>query len=355
MRNSYIVVGQGLAGSILAYELLKQGHTVTVIDSDSGARSSRVAAGIYHPLVFKRTTLTWKYEVLFDYLEEYYPNLEKELSGKFYNPMPYLRFFASDVERKNWLKFMADDEYKSFLGEVVDDAPIEGVNSTFGVGLVKRSGWVDTNALLDLFRTYFIEKEILIIDNFNYELIRFVSEPDILVNYKHLTVNRIIFAEGYGIKQNPYFNYLPLKATKGQVLTVDVDGLAEDSIINRKVFALPLGNKQFKVGSTYEWEWEHEEPTPELRADLENKFASLVDLPFEVKDHLAGIRPSVHDRRPLIGMSPSFSQLAVFNGMGSKGVMMAPYFANQLVNYLNHSGDLDKEVDIERFDYLVPR
>lgn len=355
MDNSYIVVGQGLAGSILAYELLKQGHTVTIVDSDSGARSSRVAAGIFHPLVFKRTTLTWKYEVLFDFLEEYYPNLEKELGGKFYNPMPYLRYFASQGERENWLKFMADDEYKSFLGDVVDESPIEGVTSTFGVGYVKRSGWVDVNTMLDLFRTYFIEKEVYINDQFDYELIRFVTEPDILVNYKHLTVNRIIFAEGYGITQNPWFNYLPLKATKGQVLTVEVEGLVEDSIINRKVFALPLGNKQFKVGSTYEWEWEHEEPTPELRADLENKFASLVDLPFEVKDHQAGIRPSVHDRRPLIGMSASFSQLAVFNGMGSKGVMMAPYFARELVNYLNYLGNLDKEADIERFDHLEPK
>jgi glycine oxidase len=349
MGNSYIVVGQGLAGSILAYELLKQGHTVTIIDSDSGACSSRVAAGIFHPLVFKRTTLTWKSDLLFDFLEEYYPELEKELGGKFYHPMPYLRYFASQGERENWLKFMADEEYKSFLGEVVDESPIEGVTSTFGVGLVKRSGWVDTNALLDFFEIYFIEKEILIVDKFDYNLIQFTGDK---VTYKHLVADKIIFAEGYGITQNPYFKYLPLKATKGQVLTVEVGGLSEDSIINRKVFALPLGNKQFKVGSTYEWEWEHEEPTPELRLDLETKLTGLVDLPFEVVSHQAGIRPSVHDRRPLIGMSASFKQLAIFNGMGSKGVMMAPYFAKELVNYLNYLGDLDKEADIERFNHL---
>jgi glycine oxidase len=347
MGNSYIVVGQGLAGSILTYELLKQGHSVTIIDSDSGARSSRVAAGIFHPLVFKRTTLTWKSDVLFDFLEEYYPELEKELGGKFYHPMPYLRYFASQGERENWLKFMADDEYKSFLGDVVDESPIEGVTSTFGVGLVKRSGWVYTNALLDLFEIYFIEKEILIADNFDYNLIDFKANK---VAYKNLVADKIIFAEGYGITQNPYFNYLPLKATKGQVLTVEVVALAEDSIINRKVFALPLGDKQFKVGATYEWEWKHEEPTPELRADLETKLTGLVDLSFEVVSHQAGIRPSVHDRRPLIGLHPQHPQLAVFNGMGSKGVMIAPYFAKEFVSYLNSSGELDKEIDIKRFN-----
>lgn len=347
MSNSYIVVGQGLAGSIFAYELIKQGYNVSIIDRDSGARSSRVAAGIFHPLVFKRTTLTWKSDVLFDFLEEYYPELEKELGGKFYHPMPYLRYFASQGERENWLKFMADDEYKSFLGEVVDESPIAGVTSTFGVGLVKRSGWVNTNSLLDCFEIYFIEKEILIVDKFDYNLIQFIGDK---VAYKHLVADKIIFAEGYGITQNPYFSHLPLKATKGQVLTVDVDGLAEDNIINRKVFALPLGDKQFKVGSTYEWEWENEEPTPELRLDLEAKLASLVDLPFEVKDHQAGIRPSVHDRRPLIGLHPEHPQLAVFNGMGSKGVMIAPYFAKEFASYLNNSSELDKEVDIKRFN-----
>jgi glycine/D-amino acid oxidase-like deaminating enzyme len=347
MSNSYIVVGQGLAGSIFAYELIKQGHNVSIIDRDSGARSSRVAAGIFQPLVFKRTTLTWKSDVLFDFLEEYYPELEKELGGKFYHPMPYLRYFASQGERENWLKFMADDEYKSFLGEVVDESPIAGVTSTFGVGLVKRSGWVNTNSLLDCFEIYFIEKEILIVDKFDYNLIQFIGDK---VAYEHLVADKIIFAEGYGITQNPYFSHLPLKATKGQVLTVDVDGLAEDNIINRKVFALPLGDKQFKVGSTYEWEWENEEPTPELRLDLEAKLASLVDLPFEVKDHQAGIRPSVHDRRPLIGLHPEHPQLAVFNGMGSKGVMIAPYFAKEFASYLNNSSELDKEIDIKRFN-----
>jgi len=348
MSKSYIVVGQGLAGSILAYEFIKQGHTVTIIDSHSGARSSRVAAGIFHPLVFKRTTLTWKYEVLFDFLEEYYPELEKKLGGKFYHPMPYLRYFASQGERENWLKFMADDEYKSFLGEVVDESPIAGVTSTFGVGLVKRSGWVNTNSLLDCFEIYFIEKEILIVDKFDYNLIQFIGDK---VVYKHLVADKIIFAEGYGITQNPYFNYLPLKATKGQVLTFEVDGLAEENIINRKVFALPLGDKQFKVGATYEWEWEHEEPTPELRLDLETKLTGLVDLPFEVVSHQAGIRPSVHDRRPLIGLHPQHPQLAVFNGMGSKGVMIAPYFAREFAGYLNNSSELDKEVDIKRFNH----
>lgn len=347
MVSSYIVVGQGLAGSILAYELLKQGHTVTIIDSDSGARSSRIAAGIFHPLVFKRTTLTWKADVLFDFLEEYYPELEKQLGGKFYHPMPYLRYFASEGEMENWLKFMGDDEYKSFLGSVVDHSPIDGVTATFGVGHVKRSGWVDTNTLLDLFRVYFIEKEILVLGNFDYNLIQFLDDK---VAYKQHNADNIIFAEGYGITQNPYFNYLPLKPTKGQVISVEMDGLAQDSIINRKVFALPLGNKQFKVGSTYEWQWEHESPTPELRRDLETKLMGLVDLPFKVTNHQAGVRPSVSDRRPLIGIHPQHPQLAVFNGMGSKGVMIAPYFAKQFTCYLNNLDELDKEIDIKRFN-----
>lgn len=345
MSNSYIVVGQGLAGSILAYELHRLGHAIKVIDQGSGAASSRVAAGIYHPLVFKRTTLTWKHEVLFDYLEEYYPQLEKELSGSFYHPMDYLRYFASEGERQNWIKFSKLLEYKSFLGEEMDQSPIEGVSSTFGVGVVKRSGWVDVNLMLDLFRKYFTDNDLLIDSNFNYSLLQ-IEESG--VEYLNLKADKILFAEGHNVKNNPWFSYLPMNTTKGQVLTVEVGGLPTDKILNRKVFALPLGGNSYKVGSTYEWKWDNEEPTPDLRKDLEEKLAGLIDAPFTVIAHQAGIRPSVMHRRPLIGLHPKHPALGVFNGMGSKGVMMAPYFAKQFADALIGLGELDKEVDIQQ-------
>ncbi len=350
----YIVVGQGIAGSILAHTLIKQGHSVTVIDKGSGAGSSRVAAGIFHPLVFKRTTLTWKVEELFDFLENYYPKLEKELGIKCYHPMPYYRLFSTPEERDNWVKYREQPEYKSFLGDDTDTLPTEDYKLTHGVGELLRSGWVDASKMLDAFRNLFIAQNVLEDENFDYNLIEFIGEE---IKYKNLVADKIIFAEGYGIVKNLYFNYLPLKATKGQVLSIE-SHLPTDGIYNRKVFVLPLGSHlsalpSFKVGSTYEWAWEVEAPTEAIKADLLGKLDALISTEYTVIEHQAGIRPSTTDRRPYIGIHPQHPQLAVFNGMGSKGIMLAPYFAAEFAGFLAGQNEIDKESDIARYNNLV--
>lgn len=346
----YIVVGQGIAGSILAHTLIKQGHTVTVIDKHSGAGSSRVAAGIYHPLVFKRTTLTWKADELFSFLENYYPELEKELGVKCYHPMPYYRLFSTQEEHDNWVKYRALPEYQSFLGDDADTLPTADYKLTHGVGELLRSGWVDTNKMLDAFRNLFIAQNNLVDEQFDYSIIEFAGEE---IKYKNLVADKIIFAEGYGIVNNPYFNYLPLKATKGQVLSIE-SNLPTDGIYNRKVFVLPLGSRlstltSFKIGSTYEWAWDVEEPTEAIKADLLGKLDALINTQYTVTEHQAGIRPSTTDRRPYVGIHPQHPQLAVFNGMGSKGIMLAPYFAAEFAGFLAGNNAIDKESDIARF------
>jgi len=350
----YIVVGQGIAGSILAHTLIKQGHTVTVIDKGSGTASSRIAAGIYHPLAFKRTILTWKGIELFSFLEKYYPELEAELGAKFFFPMPYFRLFAKQEERDKWVNSYDLTDIKPFLGFNADTLPGNAYKVTYGVGELLRSGWVDINIMLDAFKAFFAAQGVLVDEAFDYNLIDFVGEE---VKYKNLVADKIIFAEGYGITQNPYFKYLPLKATKGQVLTIQ-SNLPTNGIYNRKVFVLPLPSPvsslpSFKVGSTYEWTWEVDEPTEAIKADLLGKLEALINTEYTVTGHLAGIRPSTTDRRPYVGIHPQHPQLAVFNGMGSKGIMLAPYFANEFAGFLVGKNRIDEGSDIARYNKLV--
>lgn len=345
-QKKHIVVGQGIAGSILAYALIKQGHQVVIIDKDSGAGSSRVAAGIYHPLVFKRTTLTWLSDVLFDYLESYYPILEKELNATFYHPTPYYRLFATPEERANWVKYRELPEYKSFLGEDTDTLHNSSFSVTHGIGKVLRSGWVDTNTMLDAFKKFFQQNATIIDEVFAYAELELHG---VLAKYKGIEADGIIFCEGYGIKQNPYFNYLPLSPTKGQVFTIESAAMPTDGIYNRKVFVMPLGPNTFKVGATYEWTWDTEEPTEDKKADLIAKLNALTTEEYTIAEHKAGVRPSVVGRRPLIGIHPQHPQLAVFNGMGSKGIMMAPYLAHNFVGFLAGLNAIEPEADIARF------
>lgn len=342
----YIVVGQGLAGSILALELLNQGQKVMVLNTPNPQSASRVAAGIYHPLVFKRTTLTWLASTLLDYIETYYPKLETQLKAKFFYPMPYIRLFASDVEQTIWQKFKGEDEYKSFLGDLLNEIP-SGYKDKLGGAIVNKAGWVDTNTFLDKVAQYLEVNNSLINEPFEYDVVEFSNTG---VVYKGITAKKILFAEGYGVVNNPYFKYTPLSPTKGELFTIKAEGLAENQILNRKVFVLPLGNNTYKVGATYQWQWSDENATQEMKNQLIENLESLINVPYTILSHTAGVRPSVIGRRPLIGLHPQHPQLGIFNGMGSKGVMLAPYLAQQFVNNLLHNGLINNEVDIARLN-----
>lgn len=177
-----------------------------------------------------------------------------------------------------------------------------------------------------------------------------VSENNI--SYKDLKVKKIIFCEGFKAIENPYFPKLPFKLTKGEILTIKLLGdkiIPTEKVVNKGVFILPLGNNTYKVGATYEWAELNEEATEKGKSELIEKLQKVIKTPFEIIDHQAGIRPTVNDRRPLLGFHSQHPQLAIFNGMGTKAVMLAPYFAKHFAEVLEGETSLDKEVDIARF------
>ena len=191
---------------------------------------------------------------------------------------------------------------------------------------------------------------VFVRDEFEFDSLQIKKDN---IQYKSIIAKRIIFCEGYKAIKNPLFNYLPFKLTKGEVVTVKLPGFEKEKVANKGAFVLPLGNDLYKIGATYEWQDLTELPTEKGLLELEDKLKKLVDLPFERLKHEAGIRPTVEDRRPLIGLHPQHSPVVIFNGMGTKGVMLAPFFANQLIRYLEEGEPLDKEVDIERYSHLM--
>ena len=218
-----------------------------------------------------------------------------------------------------------------------------------GASEVMQSGNLDTGIFLTSFRNYYNERELLLEERFDYKQM-VISENS--VTYKNIVAEKIIFCEGYKALENPYFSWLPFKLTKGEIITIKLNGnhvIPIDKVINKGVFILPLGNNTYKVGATYEWQDLSQLPTEKGKSDLIEKLQKVLKVPFEITDHQAGVRPTVSDRRPLIGLHPDHPSLAVFNGLGTKGVMLAPYFAKQFVNFLEHQLPLDKEANINRF------
>lgn len=341
-----IIVGQGIAGSVLALSYIKQGYTVKLISNNSLSQSSRVAAGIWNPVVFKRLAKSWLADDLVPHLKSFYQWAETFLQTKFMYEMPIIKAFSEEQEKIFWLKKAETDN--SFLEPTIhSDFKIDKNTSIESFSKVLQSGYIDLPIFLSVTQTYFQKNNQFIDETFDYSLLK---SNELGISYKGIEAKRIVFCEGYELIKNPLFNWVPLKPAKGEILTIHCpDFLWNDAIINKGFFILPLGNDVYKVGATYEWLELNDLPTEKRKVELCHKLESLITVPYKIIKHQAGVRPSSNDRRPVLGTHPVISNYHVFNGLGTKGVMLAPYFTKHLINHLEKQDELLDDVNVKRF------
>lgn len=346
---NYIIVGQGIAGTVLAQTLLNDGKTVLLIDEGLEYSASVIAAGLYNPVVFKRLVKSWMADELIPYMDAFYVETEKLLNERFYYKKEIVKLFADVTEKEFWLK-KSKEEVGTYLSQTMDlDFLNNCVENPFGAAEVTAAGNLNMAIFLKAFRTYFLKKEFLLQEKFEYGDLS-ISEKG--VSYHNMDAEKIIFCEGHQTTANPYFNWLPFKLTKGELITIQLKkehSIPADKVINKGVFILPLGNNTYKVGATYEWTDLTIHPTEKGKSELIDKLKKVIRVPFDIIDHQAGIRPTVLDRRPLIGLHPVHACIGIFNGMGTKGVMLAPYFAKQFNQFLKGRENLSDEVNCLRF------
>lgn len=343
MNVDYIIVGSGLAGVNFCHLLLKHNKSFVVIDNDS-QQSSIVAGGLYNPVVLKRFTPVWKSDEQLDLVNDVYKELEVFLNVKLDYKLPVRRLFASIEEQNNW--FVATDKYslQKYLSSKIITNQNKSIKAPFGFGEVLHTGRIDTRLLLNRFRDY-ISSEF-INETFDYTQLKIESDT---IKYHDIQAKHIVFCEGFGLKKNPFFNTLPLNGTKGELLTINAPNLNLNTVLKSSAFLIPLGKDNYIVGATYNWTDKTNLPTKSAREELLNKVKTFIDSDFEVINHIAGIRPTVKDRRPLVGPHPKYNNLYVLNGLGTRGVMIAPYVAKALFNYIEENKPLDSEININRF------
>ena len=342
----YIIVGSGIAGICFAEVALQNHKSIMVFDNNS-QNSSNIAAGIYNPVILKRFSEVWNAKPQIDFLNNFYPQIENRINTKIDFKIPVIRKFFSIEEQNNW--FSASDKINlaPFISTKLLFNKYHGIESPFGFGEVLQTGYVDTKLLLSKYRKYLIEKSNFIEDNFDYSKLEIQSD---FIMYNNITAKHIIFAEGFGLHQNPFFNYLPLDGTKGEILIIKAPNLDLNCTLNSSVYILPLGNSLFKVGATYNWEDKTNEITDEGKNELVNKIKELLNCDFEIIEQLAGIRPTVKDRKPLVGTHSQYKNLHILNGLGTRGVMLGPSLANDLFQNIENEIALDNYIDIKRFD-----
>ena len=342
----YIIVGSGLAGIAFAETLLQKGKSFMLYDNHS-QNSTKIAGGLYNPVILKRFSEVWNAKSQLDIADSFYSVIEQKLETTLDFKTPIYRKFFSIEEQNNW--FTASDKpmLTPFLSSKIIHSKYNGIDAPFGYGEVLQSGYVDTKKLIQHYHLYLKKNNWLIENTFDYHKLQFYDNH---LHYQNLEANHIVFAEGFGMHSNPFFNHLPLDGTKGELFIIKAPDLDIDVIVNTSIFMLPLGNSLFKVGATYHWDDKTNLPTNKGKEELITKLKEILTCDFEILEHSAGVRPTVKDRRPLLGTHPQHKKLHIINGLGTRGVMLAPSMAIDLYNFIENKQPLDKTIDIHRFE-----
>lgn len=348
MLLDYIVVGLGLSGLSFVEELESHNKSYVVFE-DASQKSSRVAGGLYNPVILKRFTMAWQASQQIKTAVSFYKNVETKLQKTLVSELPILRRFNAVEEQNNW--FEACD--KPLLGEFLSSELIRNTNSAldipFHYGKVKHTGKIDISNMLSAYAKELKENNILIDESFEYDKITVTED---YIQYKEIKCRHIVFAEGYGVKNNPFFNDLPLYGNKGEYIIIKSEALKQKEAIKSSIFIIPLGEDLYKVGATYNNQDKSPEITTTAREELQKKLEKFLKVPYKVVDQVAGIRPTVKDRRPLIGTHARYANMHILNGMGSRGILLAPTMAKELYNHIEKGISLDKEIDCKRYSNL---
>lgn len=342
----YIIVGQGVAGSCFALKLLKEGKSFLVIDENKNKASS-VAVGIYNPVVLKRFSLIWNAEEQLKWMVEYFQSFEELLNEKFIEEIPTYRIFKNDDEIKTWQKKAKQPDLVEYLNEEIFSSNSPEIQAPFGFGEVKQTGRIDLGKCVQLFQNYLIEKNLYRNEKLDYTAIQ-LSENQL--QYKDIQAKHIVFCEGFGVKENPFFKDLPVIGVKGEVLKIKTETEIPKAIWKAYNFLLPLEKNICLTASTYDRDDLTHEPTEKGKLEIQKYLEEIYSGNYKILEQTAGIRPTIIDRRPILGNHHLHQNLWILNGMGTRGTLLAPQMSEFLFDQIESGKTLSKEIDIKRFE-----
>lgn len=337
-----IIVGQGLAGTVLAWQLVWRGQKIAVIDDPQPKTASRIAAGLITPITGQRLVPSWRFDEFWPAAVNFYRQAEAQTGKRFFREIAMVRLFKNEDEKAR-LKETAKPDLR-FPEPLVNEAdfhnPFGGFEMTGGrldvpEFLAASKEWLKQagayrSGTLDLPGEVGLHKETVAIPKFG------------------VKAKRVLFCEGFRALENSWFGGVPFDPAKGDILTVRVPGLTENRVIHRGIWLAPLEDELFRVGATYNREQFDAEPTETGREELCRQLASFLKRPFEVIDHRAAVRPIVLGRHPAIGLHPRIPALGYFNGLASKGSLQAPFIAEQFARFLTGDGEIDEELNVQQ-------
>jgi len=337
-----LIIGQGIAGTMLAFALQRSGVEVMLAEGLLPGRSSEVAAGIINPVTGKRFVKSWRLDAFFPVAQQLYQAIESTLGISIWEERPIVRLLGTPEEVNDWSTRCALPDYAGHLGEATHaGAWSPFLKPGFHFGTILRSARVNFPKLLSAFREQARAAGQLLEMPVDYG-----SVDQWLTQY-----DRVVFCEGYRAQQNPFFPELPWQLAKGEALMIrfhDPAAYQIDDMLKKTSLIAPLGDGLFWAGGSYQWHYPDLEPSAGERAYILQRLGEMLDAPFDVVGHVAGVRPSVKDRRPFLGESRLRKNVYIFNGLGTKGALLAPFWAVHLAEHLLEGKELDSEVQVNR-------
>ena len=347
MRVDYLIIGQGLAGSTLAIELLRRGRKVVVVDRGDVGSSSRIAAGLITPLTGKGMNPAWRQREYLDVATQYYRRLEGESGRRILHSSPVMRFFLTEKERLKWES--KGEGCREWARDV--DVPEDLLKGEcYGAIEMQEGAWLDTLAYLEVVRSRLEEVDAIRRADF--------SEEDVCmgvdgVAWQDVTAEKVILCQGaYGLTgvagYDGWFSGVSHRSAKGEILSLQVDGVDEGKRYHGNGWLAPRGDGLWKAGASYVWDQLDSVPTEVGKEEVLGKLGRWIsdDVSLKVVGHEAGIRPIIRNSRPVVGFHREYPRVGFFNGLGSKGALMAPAVAAHFAAHLCGECELDEELSL---------
>lgn len=341
-----IVVGQGIAGTVLSYKLLQKGYSIVVVDEHSPSSASMVSSGMMNPITGRNFTKTWMADELFPEALNTYRGLEQLLQIELLRQLPIYKLMYTNEAVNDWSVRCDTTEYQPYLqNKTAVQLSGQWVNNPFGSFEISGAMQADAPALISGFRNFLQQRQLLRSEVFDYAQLNISNTQ---VTYKDVSARRIVFAQGHAAATNPYFQHLPLAPTKGECLIVDIPGFYTHCVVNGDVFIMPTTSGKFYIGSTYFRTFTNSLPSQQGLEEMSTRLQKMLVAPYSLHSHLAAIRPNTNNRKPIVGTSVQHHNVHILNGMGTKGFSLAPYWSNVLIQHMENNTALPKLVDANR-------
>lgn len=344
-----VIIGAGLAGTSIAHALAERGEKFTIIDNYRRCSSSVVAPGFYHGLAIRQLSISFRADEILPFIKDYYAQFEARYGEKVHKSRRLFRVLTSEGECRLWDEKAKDASHRCVIGARYDLQIHPSLKAPFGFGEILNAGQVDVPLFLGISLKSFAANGQVhqgqvtsIAKTGDYWTLRTAKNTV-------FKAKRVIMAGGHLPEGNVHFEYLPTIPLKGDVLQVRLKGLGLQEAVSGGILVIPQGDDVYTIGATYHREDLSYAPSTAAREELLEKLKRITDIAPEVLSQLSGKRPTVRDRRPLLGEHPEYNGLWIFNGMGSKGVLLSPFFARMLSTAIFDETPIDAEVDIKRF------